>query len=348
MVEDQLMSISVKTYTDLPDHAGVVDQVLELLDDVREHDGVEAFSEAFVRGIRQDRGHEHAVAFEGDQVVGVVGIDPDRVVEIAVLPSRRHNGVATKLFDAMARDLGITGCIDVWAHGDGAGAQRFVETLDARRCRELLKMAVKCAPGSERAQSFTKGDEDARKKAEEQGIEVLTYTESVERFGEEATDEEWVRVNNEAFAWHPEQGGLSIEQLHEARDTKWFDPDGVWMLWQFDENCSYERVGIQVDGGEYRCVGFHWTKIPVSERAKDAGERAGEVYVVCLADEARGRKLGGAITLIGMGSLLRDGAGVIELYVEGDNAPAVATYKRLGFEVVHTDVVYRGQLGVQH
>ncbi|MDN6325648.1 MAG: hypothetical protein L0J70_09620 [Corynebacterium sp.] len=45
-----------------------------------------------------------------------------------------------------------------------------------------------------------------------------------------------------------------------------------------------------------------------------------------------------------MGYLIDGGAQAVDLYVEGDNAPAVATYRRLGFEVVHRDVVYRGMV----
>ncbi|HIW95088.1 MAG TPA: mycothiol synthase, partial [Candidatus Corynebacterium gallistercoris] len=326
------MSITVSAYKDLPDHAGVMEQVQHMLRDVADHDGVAALSEAFVRGLSESsRSHAHVVATDSDgEVVGVLAIDRERVVELAVSPGRRHRGIATSLFEGLATGLGITGAVDVWAHGDGAEAQRFVDSLDARRTRELLKMAVECAPGSARAREFAAEAQEAHQKAQEEGLEVLTYSEAVDKFGKVATDSEWLRVNNEAFAWHPEQGGQSLEQLESARDTEWFNPDGVWMLWQFDENASSERVGVECEGGEYRCVGFHWTKVPVEERRKDEGERAGEVYVVCLADEARGRKLGGPITLIGMGSLLEQGAGVIELYVEGDNAPAVATYQNLG------------------
>lgn len=49
----------------------------------------------------------------------------------------------------------------------------------------------------------------------------------------------------------------------------------------------------------------------------------------CLADAARGRGLGGAVTLLGIGYLIEGGAQAVDLYVEGDNAAAVATYRRL-------------------
>ncbi|MHA7686633.1 mycothiol synthase [Corynebacterium evansiae] len=345
------MAITYDTFEDLWEHSEVLEGVHEVLGEVAEADGVPAISEAFLRGIDENRGHKHVVARDNERVVGVLAIDPDRVIELAVAPDVRHNGVGIALFEALRDQLGVSGAIDVWAHGDSAGAQRFVESLDARRTRELLKMSLDCAPATKAARAIEAGGADAEKRCEEQDIEVLTYAESVARFDVDSVDAEWVRVNNEAFAWHPEQGGWDVDHLRSARDTNWFDPDAVLMLWVRDENSAAERVGIPcaADGGEgnddvFRLVGFHWTKIPLEEREKDAGVRAGEVYVVCLADDARGRGLGQAITQLGMKLLLDNGCGRIELYVEGDNAPAVSTYKRLGFEVVHTDVVYRGRL----
>ena len=120
-----------------------------------------------------------------------------------------------------------------------------------------------------------------------------------------------------------------MHHLRTEKDTGWFDPEGVLMLW--------------IDDVSPECVGFHWTKIPLAERENEEGKRVGEVYVVCLADAARGKKLG---TRHASGDEVAhgSGSGEIELYVEGDNAPAVSTYGKLGFSVVHTDVVYRGQL----
>lgn len=362
------MAITYDTYEDLWEHSEVLEGVHEVLQEVAEADGVAAISEAFVRGIDEDFGHKHVVAVsdertaEGtrgeqrDRVVGVLAMDPDRVIELAVSPEGRHRGVGVGLFEALRDQLGVSGAIDVWAHGDSAGAQRFVESLNARRTRELLKMSLDCLPATKSARNIEAKSTEAADLCVEQGIEVLTYSESIERFDADSVDAEWVRVNNEAFAWHPEQGGWDSERLRAARDTNWFEPDGVLMLWVRDQNSAAERVGIPCasEGGEsgegtgcddvFRLAGFHWTKIPLEEKEKDSGQRTGEVYVVCLSDDARGRGLGQAITLLGMKLLLDRGCGCIELYVEGDNAPAVSTYKRLGFEVVHTDVVYRGRL----
>ena len=345
------MAIIYNTFEDLWEHTDVLEGVHEVLREVAEADGVAAISEIFVRGMDEDFGHKHVVAVSEGRVVGVLAVDPDRVIELAVAPEMRHGGVGVGLFEALRDQLGVSGAIDVWAHGDSAGAQRFVESLDARRTRELLKMSLGCPPATKAAKAIEVGSAEADKRCAELGIDVLTYSQSVERFDTDSVDAEWVRVNNEAFAWHPEQGGWDVERLRAARDTNWFDPDGVLMLWARDQKSSTERVGIPyaADGGEgndevFRLAGFHWTKIPLEEKEKEAGERTGEVYVVCLSDDARGRGLGQAITQLGMKLLLDSGCGCVELYVEGDNAPAVSTYKRLGFEVVHTDVVYRGCL----
>ena len=322
--------LDTKVFTDLPSDLELVEKIEEVLDQVTESDGVAPLGEAFLRGLREDRGHTHIVAMDGSEVVGVLAIDTDRVVELAVLPSRRHTGIATRLFAALKEDAKYSGVVDVWAHGDGSEAQRFVASLDARRTRELLKMSVSCPPGSPRAQEFASAADRARESFAANNLQILNYAEATEKFGVDLVDEEWVRVNNEAFAWHPEQGGWSVDYLRIEKDTGWFDPAGVLTLWVVDEKPE--------------CMGFHWTKIPVSEKSKEEGKRIGEVYVVCLADAARGKKLGGPITLVGMQWLMQQGVGEIELYVEGDNAPAVSTYGKLGFSVVHTDVVYRGQL----
>lgn len=330
-------------YEDLYDSHQAVDAVISMLEDVENHDGVAALGEAFVRGVTHNEEHRHVLAVDGDgladspdpaaeagaHVVGVLAITPGNVAEVAVHPSRRHSGIAIDLFNTAAEDLDLTGAIDVWAHGDLAPAQSFVKALNARRTRELLKMAVDIPRSSTKRQEWLDKGEDGARKIANSGFELLTFPQAQEKYGAEHADEEWVRANNEAFAWHPEQGGWDVDKLHNARETDWFDPEGVIMMW---------------DEAEDRCVGFHWTKMPVAQQEKSEGEREGEVYVVCLADAARGKGLGGPITMVGIEHLLRNGAGQIVLYVEGDNAPAIATYSRLGFDVVHTDVVYRGTI----
>ena len=69
-------------------------------------------------------------------------------------------------------------------------------------------------------------------------------------------------------------------------------------------------------------LGFHWTK--------QHSPSLGEVYVVAIDPEAQGRGLGRALTLAGLHHLAARGLDEVLLYVESDNAPAIAVYSRLG------------------
>ncbi|HEU5455755.1 MAG TPA: mycothiol synthase [Nocardioides sp.] len=122
-----------------------------------------------------------------------------------------------------------------------------------------------------------------------------------------ADDEELLRVNAAAFADHPEQGAMDAANLAARMSEPWFDPDGL-------------LVAEDRDGS---LLGFHWTKQHSPE--------LGEVYVVAIAPEAQGRGLGKVLTLAGLHHLAGLGVAEVLLYVESDNAPAIAVYSRLGF-----------------
>lgn len=294
-------------------------EVTELLAAVQEEDGVPAFSEAFLRAITEgSQGYRHLVSEADGRIVGVASVNTSYVGEIAVHPDVRRRGVATAMLRELGRHIDGERQVNVWSHGDLGSARGFAERRSARTVRELLKMSVDCTGA--RRDELLAGRDEAQATAEKEGLQVLDYPAACEALGEDVVDAEWLRVNNEAFAWHPEQGGWDETKLRRARDVDWFDPAGVLFLF---------------DGEE--CLGFHWTKRP-------EGDSHGEVYVVCLADAARGRGLGAPMTYLGVGYLIDGGAEAVDLYVEGDNQPAVATYRRMGFDVVHRDVVYRGMI----
>lgn len=125
-----------------------------------------------------------------------------------------------------------------------------------------------------------------------------------------------VQVNKRAFAWHPEQSRLDTSELRLLETQPWFDPKGFLLA---------------VDPAD-RLLGFHWTKMHP--------DGLGEVYVLAVDPDAQGTGLGSALTVAGLVYLRERGAPEAMLYADSDNAAALATYHKLGFQHHHTDVEF--------
>lgn len=128
-------------------------------------------------------------------------------------------------------------------------------------------------------------------------------------------EEAALEVNRRAFAQHPEQGDMTRAMLDERMVEPWFDPAGFL---------------VHDVGG--RMAGFCWTKLfahldPV----------VGEIHVICVDPDFAGRGLGHELVVAGLDHLAGRGATVGMLFVEADNAAALALYERLGFATTRTD-----------
>lgn len=135
-----------------------------------------------------------------------------------------------------------------------------------------------------------------------------------------------LRVNNRAFAWHPDQGGWDEERLAGRMAAPWFD--------------SADLLVHHTDG---MVDGFCWTKVHDAIPAGDAdGPRpaAGEIFVIAADPDTHGTGLGRALTVAGLDHLAAQGLHLALLYVEADNGAAIALYERLGFRVHHSDAGY--------
>jgi mycothiol synthase len=143
---------------------------------------------------------------------------------------------------------------------------------------------------------------------------------------------DWLKVNNRAFAWHPEQGGWTEETLKAREAQPWFDPEGFRL---------YEVGG--------RLAGFCWTKIHRRANHPPTGEVAGvgevgEIYVVAVDPDFAGQGLGRQLTLAGLDYLSSKGISQAVLYVDATNLVAVKMYVDLGFTVNHIDRAYTGDI----
>jgi mycothiol synthase len=191
-----------------------------------------------------------------------------------------------------------------WSHGNHPGAARLAEAFGFTRERDLWVMRRSL------------GDLPALP-APPDGVAVRAF--------EPGRDEDaFLALNAEAFAHHPEQGRMTRADLDERMAEAWFDPEGFF-------------VAESTQQDPRRLVGFHWTKV------HDGPAPAGEVYVVGVSPTAQGSGLGRLLTLTGLHHLAGRGLAEVLLYVESDNAPAVAVYSRLGFTHADADthVQYR-------
>ena len=291
--------------------AGEQQGVRELVSAATEFDGVAPVGEQVLRELGHDRTEHLLVA--GSQpgaIVGYLNLSPPRdddagMAELVVHPQARRGGIGAAMGRAaMAKTAGRN---RFWAHGTLEPARATASALGLVPVRELVQMrrSLRDIPDSV---------------APVPGVQIRTYEGSVD-------DAELLRVNNAAFAHHPEQGGWTETDLAERRREPWFDPAGLFLAFGAPDG---DRAG--------RLLGFHWTKVHLDQPG------LGEVYVVGVDPSAQRRGLGQTLTFIGIQSLARRLAAsaqpTVMLYVESDNVAAVRTYERLGFTTYSVDTAY--------
>jgi len=269
-------------------------------------DGVAAVSEAFRLAVGPPRdGVVHLLRSAGDgTLVGYAQVaaagTPDAVAELVVDPRHRRRGHGRALLDGVLDE----GARSVWAHGLLPAADALARSTGLVLTRSLHRMT----------RPLTTADA---------ADPVLPEGFSVRAFEPSRDDETWVRLNAAAFAGHPEQGRLTVADLHERMAQPWFDPAGFLLV---------------VEDATAEVVAFHWTKVEPGASGEQTG--TGEVYVVGVDPAHQGRGLGGPLTALGLAHLARQGLAEVELYVDGDNTAARRTYTRLGFSDAAVDGQY--------
>jgi len=278
-----------------------------------EVDGTAPLSEHVLLHLRHGGDAEAAqlLAREGDELVGFAHLDlTDPVAggagELVVHPEHRRAGLGSRivqeLLDRAGRSEVAAGRLRLWAHGEHPGAVALATTLGFTQARVLWQMRRSLlAPLAEPHLP--------------EGVRLRPFVVG-------ADEREFLRVNNAAFDWHPEQGGWDLDQVKLREAEPWFDPNGFLLAVD-----AYDRL-----------LGFHWTK--VHGDGGHSHEPIGEVYVLGVDPSARGMHLGAALTLAGLRHLRDGGLRQVMLYVEADNDAAVRVYRDLGFTRWDTDVSY--------
>jgi len=188
--------------------------------------------------------------------------------------------------------------VRIWAHGDHPASRVLADEFGFSPIRTLLQLRLTKAPAN-RARAATAGHADV----------------TVSSFVPGSDESEWLEVNALAFASHPEQGRMTIEDLRARETEAWFDADDF----------------LLARGRDGDLLGFIWLKIEGT---------VGEVYAVGVHPAAGGHGLGRLLMEAGLARLQERSVESVTLYVEADNIPAVSLYRSLGFTDHTIDVQY--------
>jgi mycothiol synthase len=298
---------------------GQLFEVLTLCRRAETVDGVAPLSEQVLlsaRGGQDGRsstGSPHFLAYAGTHLAGYAHMERARggsaTAEVVVDPACRRRGIGNALIHALRRVLDPRSeTLQLWSHGHLEGARAFALRDGYSKVRELWQMRRSLGSDADPLPSVSLPE----------GFRARPFV-----IGRD--EDPWLSMNARAFADHPEQGRMTRHDLDQRIAEPWFDAMGLILI-------EDTRGPVPV------LAASHWTKVVAAD--PDVGSAEGEVYVVGVDPAYQGLGLGLAVTVLGLEHLRRRGLANAMLYVDADNAAAVATYSRLGFARSAVDVMY--------
>jgi len=283
-------------------------RVLELITETTRHDGIPPVAEHVLLHLRHggDKDDRHIVIESDSRIVGYAHLDlTDEVegpsAELVIHPEFRSQGFGRALLDHVCELAGSR--LRLWAHGDLPGAQHLAESKGFERIRTVVQMR--------RTLNLT--------------LPPLNDSIPLRCFEVGKDEEEWLALNNRAFAGHPDQGNWSRRDLEIRMKESWFDPKGLIL--------ATERE---------RITGFCWVKIHGGTKHQDHDhDPIGEIYVMGVDPASHGNGIGKQVTLAGLHFMQDQGIFSAMLYVDAANDAALGLYRSLGFTEWGHDVLYR-------
>lgn len=237
---------------------------------------------------------------------GAAVISADEL-ELVIDPEHRGRGYGTALVETVLG--GHPGVTYAWAHGDHPASRALAERFGFTPVRTLLQL-------------------QATVDAAAHGVDSQRVYSRIRSFRPGDDDSAWLALNAKAFADHPEQGNLIQRDLDDRKAEVWFDADDFLLL---DDGTT---------DGAAELIGFCWLKV-ADATGEPTGERIGEFYAVGIDPSRQGEGLGRVLMDAGLARLAERGIRTAALYVEADNEPALALYRRYGFTQHTIDVRYQ-------
>ena len=292
-------------------------QVLALIASATDHDGVPPVSEHVLLHLRHggDKADTHLIASKNESVVGYAHLDLTDAVEgpsaeLVVHPEHRKSGIGQSLLKELQNTAGAT--LRLWSHGDLPGAKNIAERSGFARVRTVIQM----------------------RRSLNDPIPELSREIQIRNFLPGIDNEEWIALNNKAFANHPEQGNWSLRDLEIRLKEEWFEPQG-----------------FLIAESNQKMTGFCWTKIHGGHTHKHSHSEPehdhdpiGEIYIMGVDPSMSGKGIGKAVTIAGLRHMRYQGIFSAMLYVDAENHAAIKLYQSLGFTEWGRDVLYRKNL----
>jgi len=290
------------------------DKVLELIASATDTDGIPPVAEHVLLHLRHggDKSDFHLIAMKDNQLAGYAHLDlTDQVegpsAELVIAPKFRNQGIGKELVKELKAQAG--GKLRLWSHGDLPGAKNIAAANGFSHTRTVIQMR----------RSLT----DAIPEIDNQ-IPIRTFLPTID-------NEEWIKVNNLAFADHPEQSDWTLTDLELRTKEDWFDPKGFLIA----------DINNEI-------AGFCWTKIHGGHTHKHSESEAeqdhdpiGEIYIMGVNPKYQGKGIGRAVTIAGLKHLRYQGIFSAMLYVDAENKSAIKLYQSLGFKEWGRDLLYQ-------
>lgn len=300
----------ISTTTDELTPADLSD-VLVLHSSITENDGLPPLSERVIEHLGcKEHGVKHVLVRDDGHLIGYAhlgigdSLASEPTAEFMVESTARRRGVGSLLLDNLV-GAAPGGQLQLWAHGEQAPSRALATSRGFDAARTLLQMRRSLysplpaadPPAGVGLRMFRPGQDDA----------------------------EWVALNARTFIHLPDQGSLTIADLHERMQEEWFDP---------------ESFLVAFDGDSGRMIGYHWVKIH-KHVGSSSHDPIGETYVIGIDPDLQSKGLGRALMVMGLRLMRSKGLSQAMLYVESTNERAKSMYEGLGFLPWDTHVLYR-------